>query len=166
MVPFLRGHMSGGQFQYKRSDGSKAAGESFVGDAITTCRQQFPDSHFHVLGVGSTTTAIAALTLGADSIDSLAWRRAAGFGTIFLAGLAERIISQQSRARYSRPVISRRDEALLKACKCPICIANPQMDDRVSALAQCYVARSVHNMWTLRSEEIAFRDAAAAGSIN
>jgi tRNA-guanine family transglycosylase len=165
MVPFFRGHMSEQRFRYRRADGSTAGGEAFVADAIVACRRQFPRSHLHVLGVGSTTTAIAVLALGADSIDSLAWRRAAGFGTILLAGLAERIVSTQFRARYSRPSISKDDEVLLCACKCPVCITCAHIGDRVRALACSYVARAVHNVWTLRMEEIAFRDAVAAGTI-
>jgi queuine/archaeosine tRNA-ribosyltransferase len=165
MVPFLRGHMSEQRFQYRRADGSKAAGEVFVADAIVACRSQFPRSHFHVLGVGSTTTAIAVLALGADSIDSLAWRRAAGFGTILLAGLAERIISLQSRSRYSRPKLAKKDKILLHNCKCPICLTHSRVSDRIRVLAKSYIARAVHNVWTLRTEENAFRDAVAAGTV-
>jgi queuine/archaeosine tRNA-ribosyltransferase len=165
MVPFFRGQMSRQRFRYTRADGSRGAGETFVADAIAACRSQFPRSHLHVLGVGSTTTAIAVLALGADSVDSLAWRRAAGFGTILLAGLAERIISRRLRARYSRPGITRADRALLHCCKCPVCVTRTRIGDRVRALAGSYIARAVHNIWTLRAEEVAFRDAVAAGTL-
>jgi queuine/archaeosine tRNA-ribosyltransferase len=165
MVPFLRGHMSASLFRYRRLDGSKAAGETFVADAIATCRRQFPSSHFHVLGIGSATTAIAALILGADSVDSLAWRRAAGFGTIFLSGLTERIVSKQDRVHNSRPRISRSDRGLLKVCECPICALHPRMNDRLAVLAGSYIPRAVHNVWTLRSEESELRTAVASGTL-
>ncbi len=165
MVPFFRGHMSERRFRYRRANGSLAAGEAFVADAIAACRNEFPYAHLHVLGVGSTTTAIAVLGLGAHSVDSLAWRRAAGFGTIFLPGLAERIVSSKPRARQSRPRLGLADRQLLDGCGCPICRGQPTLCDRVNALAQSYVARAVHNVWTLRMEEKAFRNAAAGGAV-
>jgi queuine/archaeosine tRNA-ribosyltransferase len=106
MVPFLRGWMSRTHFSYRRIDGSLGSSRTFVADALAICREQFPRSSVHVFGAGSPTTAIALLGLGADSVDSLAWRRAAGYGTIFLAGCAERIVSKQPRIRASRPPLS------------------------------------------------------------
>ncbi len=165
MVPFLRGHISERHFRYRRVDGSTAPGEVFVADAIVACRDELPRAHLHVLGAGATTTAIAVLALGAHSVDSLAWRRAAGFGTIFLAGLAERIISAKLRARYSRPKITGTDWKFLESCRCPICVVRPRLGDRARALAQSYVSRAVHNVWTLKTEESLFRDAAASGAV-
>ena len=101
MVPFLRGLMSGRRFHYRRANGAIASGHSFVADAITICRTEFPSSHLHVFGAGATTTAIALLVLGAHSVDSLSWRRAAGYGTIFLSGSAERS-SRKNTGRTNR----------------------------------------------------------------
>ena len=165
MVPFIRGHMSEQRFHYKRLDGSTASGEVFVADAIAACRDQFPASHLHVLGVGSTTTAIAVLALGAHSVDSLAWRRAAGFGTIFLAGLAERIVSTAKRERSSRPQITVADHQALMSCRCPICSTRSHFGDRIEALSSSYVTRAVHNVWTLQAEQIAFRNALTTGTL-
>ena len=165
MVPFLRGHMPQRRFQYQRIDGSLASGEMFVADAISVCRGEFPISHLHVLGVSSTTTAIAILMLGANSVDSLAWRRAAGFGTIFLAGRAERIISRRRRVLDSRPRVTSTDRAALEGCECPACTLFPHLADRIRALSDSYIARAVHNVWTLRVEETALRNAAAADEL-
>jgi tRNA-guanine family transglycosylase len=166
MVPFLRGHMPNRRFRYQRIDGSSASGEMFVADAISVCRGEFPLSHLHVLGVGSTTTAIAVLVLGADSVDSLAWRRAAGFGTIFLAGRAERIISRKPRVLHSRPRVTSTDRRALENCECPVCTLFPRLADRIRALSDSYIARAVHNVWTLRVEEVALRNAVAAGELS
>lgn len=161
MVPFFRGLLSEKRFFYRRNDGTMAAGEQFVADAIAISRQHFPRSHLHVLGVGSVTTGIAVLALGADSVDSLAWRRAAGFGTIFLSGLAERIISNSPRVLKSRPEVGQDDRNLLESCRCPVCRPCTGFSVRRRILARSYVARAVHNCWTLRAEETAFRAAIA-----
>jgi len=165
MVPFLRGQMSGQHFSYKRANGFSGTGETFLADAISTCRTEFPSSHIHVFGAGSTTTAVALFSLGAHSVDSLAWRRAAGFGTIFLAGLAERTVSSKERLRESRPRLTAKDRELLKQCRCPVCVKHPKIEDKMDALGASYVARAVHNVWTLRAEETAFRRAKAKGYI-
>lgn len=164
MVPFMRGLMQR-QFSYERRNGTRADGATFVADAISVCRAEFAGSHLHVFGAGSTTTAVALLALGADSVDSLAWRRAAGFGTIFLVGHAERIISRKGRLRDSRPRITRKNDSLLNGCSCPVCIVHDQPRQRSRALGDSYIARAVHNVWTLRMEEIAFRVAANQNAV-
>jgi tRNA-guanine family transglycosylase len=166
MVPFLRGLMSRERFSYRRRNGSLGSGADFVADALAICRSEFPHSQLHIFGVGSPTTAIALLALGADSVDSLAWRRAAGYGTIFLPGCAERIVSLRKRQHLSRPVLSTRDLLLLKACVCPICSRYSGLKGRLGALGQSYVSRAVHNVWTLVTEEAALRTAKATGSLD
>ncbi len=165
MVPFLRGLMSERRFRYRRADRSFASGHSFVADAISICRAEFSLSHLHVFGAGSTTTAMALLALGAHSVDSLSWRRAAGYGTIFLAGTAERIISQKRRVDESRPRINLCDRATLNRCECPICIRHSDVQGKMNELGESYVARAVHNVWTLQTEQAAFRSAIQNGSV-
>ena len=164
-MPFLRGQMSGQHFSYKRANGFSGTGETFLADAISICRTEFPSSHIHVFGAGSTTTAVALFSLGAHSVDSLGWRRAAGFGTIFLAGLAERTVSLKERVRESRPRLTGNDRELLKQCRCPVCVKHPKIENKMDALGASYVARAVHNVWTLRAEETAFRRAKANGCV-
>ncbi len=165
MVPFLRGLMSRRHFSYKRANGFSGSGETFLADAISICRAEFPSSHLHVFGAGSATTAVALFSLGAHSVDSLAWRRAAGFGTIFLVGLAERTVSSMQRLRESRPRLTGKDRELLKQCRCPVCVKHHKIDDRLDALGASYVARGVHNVWTLKAEEMAFRLAKTSGRV-
>jgi 7-cyano-7-deazaguanine tRNA-ribosyltransferase len=165
VVPFLRGAMSREVTRRRCSQHAQRSGAEFVADALALCRSQFPQSRIHVFGVGSPTTAIALLALGADSVDSLAWRRAAGYGTIFLAGCAERIVSIKSRQRFSRPVLSIRDRRALRQCDCPVCRGQSDVRGRIRALGTSYVARAVHNVWTLVSEQDALRSARIAGEL-
>jgi tRNA-guanine family transglycosylase len=160
MVPFLRGLM-GSQFLYRQANGSLGASDTFVADALLACREEFPSSHLHVFGAGSTTTAFALLALGTHSVDSLSWRRAAGFGTIFLAGYPERIVSHERRILESRPRIGAKDYSVLNECKCPICIDLKDIKSKLNALGKSYVFRAVHNVWTLQTEEAALRTAIA-----
>lgn len=165
MVPLLRGTASHKQFSYRRWTGQVGFAADFVADAVRLCREEFPNSRLHVFGVGSPTTAIALLALGADSVDSLAWRRAAGYGTIFLAGCAERIVSTQQRRRLSRPSLSPEDLTILAACGCPICSQFGDLKRRITILAGSYVARAVHNVSTLLSEQQALRHAKATNTL-
>jgi queuine/archaeosine tRNA-ribosyltransferase len=165
MVPFLRGAMSRERIGPRRSRGAQRPGVEFVADALALCRSHFPESRIHVFGVGSPTTAIALIALGADSVDSLAWRRAAGYGTIFLPGCAERIVSVKARQRFSRPVLSVRDRRALQRCCCPVCQRHPELKGRIGALGTSYVARAVHNVWTLMSEQDALRSARTTGEL-
>jgi 7-cyano-7-deazaguanine tRNA-ribosyltransferase len=166
MVPFMRGLMSRRRFKYRLRSGAAGSGADFVVDALAVCRSEFPQSRLHVFGVGSPTTALALLSLGADSVDSLAWRRAAGYGTIFLTGCAERIISSTPRLRDSRPRLTPLDRVTLGKCECPVCGQSSDPEDRIDSLSTSYVARGVHNVWTLLTEQAGLRSAKAAGSLH
>lgn len=167
MVPYLRGHMPEARLRYHRPDGAPGNSADFVADALALCKSSFPRSRVHVFGVGSPTTAIALLALGADSVDSLAWRRAAGYGTIFLPGCAERLVSARDRIHStSRPNLSRRDRSLLRECECPMCCEYSNVRARLRALSESYVARGVHNVWTLLAEQRALRSAKAGGNLD
>ena len=166
-MPFLRGHMSRRRFTYTRPNGDVGSSAEFVVDAMALCKAAFPTSQLHVFGVGSPTTAIALLALGADSVDSLAWRRAAGYGTIFLSGCAERAVSSRDRIHStSRPSVSRQEKLLLSTCGCPVCAKHGTVRGRLAALAVSYVARGVHNVWTLLAEERALRVARTDGTLD
>jgi tRNA-guanine family transglycosylase len=165
MVPFLRGMMSRDRFSYRRKDGSVGHDVDFVGDALGICRSTFPNSRIHVFGVGSPTTAITLLAVGADSVDSLAWRRAAGYGTIFLRGCSERIVSVRERRHSSRPLLSSDERQKLALCGCPICRRHTSFTARLNSLAKSYVTRGVHNVWTLLAEQQELRAAKYEGKI-
>jgi len=152
LVPLL---CSGGLvagFTYRRLDGSPGDRSDFVADAIVIVKRHFPKSMLHVFGVGSTTTAISVLALGADSVDSLAWRRIASFGAILLPGTSERFPRQRQGRTRSRPVLNDSDLILLEACLCPVCRAQSNVLSRQKNLDSCYKRRAVHNAWTLLRE--------------
>lgn len=131
-----------------------------VAKAINLVRTILPGRRVHVLGAGSPTTVLGLAGLGADSLDSIGWRRAAGFGSIFVAGVGERFPSDHQRERRSRPIISASDRASLAKCTCPVCIASPAVEARVAAFAaKPHTPRAVHNAWTLLDEVTAYRRA-------
>ncbi|MGC2782145.1 MAG: hypothetical protein WA418_41580, partial [Bradyrhizobium sp.] len=112
LVPLLR---QCGQVRH-RADDARAR----LLETIGLVRRQFPYSCLHVLGVGSPRTIATAFEGGADSVDSIGWRRAAGFGTIFLPGGTERFVAHRDRRRAtSRLVLTEQDTDTLSRCLCP-----------------------------------------------
>jgi 7-cyano-7-deazaguanine tRNA-ribosyltransferase len=159
LVPLI---CSGGlvrQFGYVRKDGTKGDRGMWISDALRLVRQMFPEAFVHVFGIGSATTAIGVLSLGADSVDSFSWRRVANYGAILLPGCSERFpMAREGRVR-SRPVVSREEFSLLMKCKCPACMEVMNVKKRLEVLAGSYSSRAVHNAWTVLSEVAKFRNA-------
>lgn len=163
LVPLL---CSGGPvagFCYERKDGTNGDRIQWIGDALQIVREHFPGALVHVFGIGSATTAIGVLGLGADSIDSLSWRRVANYGAIILPGRSERFPAFREGRVRSRPVVGDQDLPLLMACMCPVCMMAPSMRKRLAALANCYKKRAIHNAWTVLTEVAAFRAAIQIG---
>jgi len=164
-VPFMIG--LGGIVPLLRRSGAAsvsdpASAKAFLIQAVRTVRRHFADTLIHVFGVGSPVTMLALFSCGADSVDSIGWRRAAGFGTIFLPGRSERFVADlRGRRRNSRPMIDEDDRELLSVCACPACATRPHTDDRVAVLSGHYVPRAVHNAWTLLNEAANLRRAAS-----
>jgi len=166
LVPLM---CSGGSirgFHYKRTDGTMGDRADWIADALEIVRNRFPRAMLHVFGIGSATTAIAVLALGADSVDSLAWRRSASFGAILLPGKSERFPTFKEGRLPSRPVLQEEDLQLLQSCLCPICIRHDKITGRRRALAGCYKRRAVHNAWTLLAEVAGFRAALRSGNVS
>ena len=113
----------------------------------------------HVFGIGSATTAIGVLSLGADSVDSFSWRRVANYGAILLPGCSERFPTAREGRVRSRPVVSREEFSLLMKFKCPACTEVMNVQKRLEVLAGSYSSRAVHNAWTVLSEVAKFRNA-------
>jgi tRNA-guanine family transglycosylase len=154
LVPLLR--RTGGV----RSESSQVI--SFIANSLSVVRSVFPRSMLHALGAGAPRTVVAALALGADSVDSIAWRRAAGFGTVFAPGSGERFVETRQRARpSSRPNLLAKEVA---SCRCPIC-GEVASGARISALSTGYRARAAHNAWVLLEEAAEFRRAKLAGTL-
>ena len=140
----------GGLVPLLRSIGRKSAARerafAWIASIVATVRRHFPSAMIHILGAGSPRTVAAAIRCGADSTDSIAWRRAAGFGTIFLPGTSERFLQPRDRSRAtSRPMVNAEEIDLLAKCRCPACSDWKSVDARVSGLAKSYMARAAHN---------------------
>jgi queuine/archaeosine tRNA-ribosyltransferase len=159
LVPLI---CSGGlvrRFAYARRDGTRGDRSTWISDALQLVRQRFPEAFVHIFGIGSATTAISVLSLGADSVDSFSWRRAANYGAILLPGRSERFpTAREGRAR-SRPVLSEEELPLLMNCECPACARVMNVHRRLAVFAGCYRDRAVHNAWTVLSEVAKLRDA-------
>jgi tRNA-guanine family transglycosylase len=145
LVPLLRqsGHVS---TEHNR-------GIAWLQELIAIVRACFPAAIIHILGAGSPKNVVAAIRSGADSTDSLAWRRAAGFATIYLPGTAERFLGPRGRKRAtSRPTLQRNEIELLAACACPACSEHSQIDNRIAELSNSYIARAAHNASVILQE--------------
>lgn len=112
--------------------------------AVNAVKAAFPSSGVHILGAGAPRTLAYAFMAGASSVDSIGWRRAAGFGTIFLAGRGERFVEHRDRKRpRSRPVLTSDDHEALAQCTCPPCSEAGDVDARISTLASHYSKRGL-----------------------
>ena len=141
-VPLLR--RSGG-----RGAAAQQAREMLV-ESISLARANFPRSCLHVLGAGAPGTVSMAFQCGADSVDSVGWRRAAGFGTIFLPGGSERFVADRDRKRPgSRPSLGSSELNSIAVCTCPPCTRAESLDIRLQHLADSYLARAAHNAHVL-----------------
>ncbi|MBE0657156.1 MAG: hypothetical protein IH602_05670 [Bryobacteraceae bacterium] len=163
LVPLMCSGSAFAAFSYIRTDGARGDRSHWVGDSISLVRGCFPDSLIHVFGVGSATTAIAVLALGANSVDSMSWRRAANYGAILLPGRSERFPTARADRKPSRPVVSPTDVSLIAACLCPVCKSAAKAEKRLRLLAECYTNRAIHNAWTVLSEVAKLRAALSAG---
>lgn len=151
LVPLLR---QCGQMRHRASRARRRLAETIV-----LVREAFPASRLHALGVGSPRNIATAFASGADSVDSIGWRRAAGFGTIFLPGGTERFVAHRDRKRPgSRRLLDEADLAALSACECPACTGAGGLEARVGALAASYLPRAAHNAWVLLGETRADRN--------
>lgn len=157
LVPWLR---QCGQVRHRAAEAQLR-----LRDTIGLVRANFPESRLHALGVGSPRNIAAAFANGADSVDSIGWRRAAGFGTIFLPGGTERFVGHRDRKRAaSRRVLDDGDRQTLAACDCPACGRAGDLAARIRSLSQSYLPRAAHNAWVVLSEtKIAANTAIAPG---
>lgn len=142
LVPLLR--RSAGKF------GEIGPAFVFIASLISQVRSYFPKAIIHLLGAGSPVTVTNALRCGADSTDSIAWRRAAGYGTIYLPGTSERFLAPRSRKRAnSRKTLDNAEQNLLMQCSCPACSEHETLETRLSDLSCSYLARAAHNAFVI-----------------
>jgi tRNA-guanine family transglycosylase len=123
-----------------------------IATTLQIVRAHFPKSILHVFGVGSIQTMLALFSLGAQSADSIGWRQAAGFGSIYLPGQNQRLLSWKSKSVQPRPLIDAADRALLAECNCPVCRPIELLQYRIRRLNGGFTQRSLHNLWVLGRE--------------
>ena len=145
MVPLFRGRRVS-------KDISDMGPEIFIAKALSLIRKAFALSRIHVFGGGGTQTFPAVYSLGADSADSIGWRQAAGFGSIFLPLKSQRIIAWEFDNRPPRRMLDSEDLMQLEMCGCPICNSNISIKSKLEAFRISFHNRSIHNAWTVANQ--------------
>ena len=123
--------------------------EFFIAMCLRATRQQFQCSKIHVFGAGGTRTFPAMVALGADSANSIGWRHAAGFGSVFLPLKSQRIVAPVGSERAVRKVLDSTDAVDLMRCECPICSSSATLRGRIGLFKKSFHNRSIHNAWVL-----------------
>lgn len=134
--------------QQRRASGLKTSPEIFIARALSLLRAAFPASKIHAFGAGGTRTFPAVFALGADSADSIGWRQAAGFGSIFLPMKSQRVVRWNGEKRPPRKLLDASDLLEIEKCVCPIC-RDRDLDRRLEAFRSHFYNRSIHNAWTV-----------------
>lgn len=124
--------------------------QSIVTTAIRCVRSYFPRARIHVFGVGSVHTVLGVMAAGAHSVDSIGWRQAAGFGSVYVPGRHRRLLTERERETPCRPYASDSDLKILRHCLCPACQGASK--GNIAALANHFKPRAAHNIWVLYGE--------------
>jgi queuine/archaeosine tRNA-ribosyltransferase len=127
---------------------SRLGSEVFISKALGMIRQTFQKAKIHAFGAGGTRTFPAVFAFGADSADSIGWRQAAGFGSIFLPLKSQRTVRWNLDRRPPRKVLTEEDREQLLSCGCPVC-RSVDGDERLRGLWESFEKRSIHNAWTI-----------------
>ena len=131
---------------------SSMGAEVFIARALEIIRHANPLSKIHAFGAGGTRTFPALFAFGADSADSIGWRQAAGFGSIFLPLKSQRTVKWNKDKGAPRKLLDYADIAQLEKCDCPICRSTNAIDARISLLRNDFYNRSIHNAWTITNQ--------------
>ena len=121
-----------------------------IAEAIRCTRAFFPQSRIHMFGVGSLHTVLGTIAMGAGSVDSIGWRQAAGFGSVYIPGRHRRLLTLREREHPCRPFADDDDVTVLARCRCPAC--RTAHSGNIDRLAGHFKPRAVHNIWVLYSE--------------
>jgi queuine/archaeosine tRNA-ribosyltransferase len=127
---------------------SRVGPEIFIARSIASIRSAFPKARIHIFGAGGTRTFPAVFALGADSADSIGWRQAAGFGSIFLPLKSQRAIKWNDTGPPPRKQLDESDLMQLADCRCPICFRSPSVGATLLLFKSSFHNRSIHNAWT------------------
>jgi queuine/archaeosine tRNA-ribosyltransferase len=126
--------------------------QALISQAIAIVRGYFPSSKLHVFGVGSLHTVLGVIAAGANSVDSIGWRQAAGFGSVFIPGKHRRLLTERRRDAPCRPFASQEDLEILAHCRCPACREASLPGGNLAVLRGHFKPRAIHNIWVLYSE--------------
>jgi tRNA-guanine family transglycosylase len=143
----------------QRSGAARAARngpQNDIASAVRFVTTFFPKSAVHVFGVGSLHTVLAVVAVGARSVDSIGWRQAAGFGSVYIPGRHRRLLTQRERPNPCRPFANDEELEILRQCACPPCRQSAQSTGNIHGLAQHFKPRAAHNIWVLYSEVAAY----------
>lgn len=131
---------------------SRMGPEVFIGEAIAAIRRSFPAARIHAFGAGGTMTFPAVYALGADSGDSIGWRQAAGFGSIFLPLKTQRVVRWNETRRPPRKTLDSADMEQIARCGCPSCTSAASLRRKLILLKKNFYYRSIHNAWTIHNQ--------------
>jgi queuine/archaeosine tRNA-ribosyltransferase len=137
------------QNRYTSTEIAMLGSERFIGLSIRAIRSAFPLSKIHAFGAGGTRTFPAAFAFGADSADSIGWRQAAGFGSIFLPMKSQRIVAWPGDTKRPRRLLDDSDLEQIGACDCPICRTKSSNSQKLAAFRKGFHNRAIHNAWIL-----------------
>jgi hypothetical protein len=128
---------------------SQMSPEVFIAKALNMIRLVFPKAKIHAFGAGGTRTFPAIFALGGNSADSIGWRQAAGFGSIFLPLKSQRAIRWNADARPPRKILGEDDLVQLRSCACPTCAPLGSIEAQINDLlaAQDCEERYGENYW-------------------
>lgn len=114
--------------------------------------KHYADFKVHLTGFGSSPLTLhLAYFMGAESVDSMGYKRKAAYGKILLPGVGERYAGRGD-ASFGVKHLSPLERELLSKCKCPICSTNQNL------LWLDWKARAIHNKYVLEREaEVARR---------
>jgi queuine/archaeosine tRNA-ribosyltransferase len=138
-------------FQHRNACGLTTSPEVFIAEALGLLREAFPTSKIHVFGAGGTRTFPAVYALGADSGDSIGWRQAAGYGSVFLPMKSQRAVKWNNEKRPPRKLLDASDMFQLENCRCPFCCSET-IEKRLEGLRRHFYSRSIHNAWTILNQ--------------
>lgn len=164
LVPLIQGRYLGGRYASGSRGFESIRRWRFMGQLVQRVREAFPESVVHVFGGGSLSTLYLLHLVGADSLDSTAWRLKAAYGEIQLPGTPNRCVSASRPAGHTRRALGAADIGLLAECACPACIGY-DVRERIRRLSCSYELRAIHNAHTFISEMDAMRTARQHGCL-
>jgi len=144
LVPLL-------QNQYVSGEIARLSVETFIAKSLRMVREAFPKARLHTFGAGGTQTFPALYSLGADSADSIGWRQAAGFGSIFLPLKSQRVIIWKGN-KPPRRTLDETDLEDISRCRCPTCREAFTLESKLEALRKGFNKLAIHNAWIVSNQ--------------